>query len=617
MRPTRLIALLAVVCGLTASASAQIRVAHWNICGMKGNAAAVQRVIAAMHADDKSGWAQPIDIITLNECTVSAKTLIQTAINAAAPTGVTYALATYTSASGEDSASGAQAMFYRSDRFTEVTALHQDIFTGASRYGDRWALQLTGYTDAKSRVYVYGTHLKASTGSSNEALRTTGMQALRANADALGAGVPVIFTGDMNFYSNAEGGYQALIAAGTAQAIDPYGTGNWTGAANAIKQTQAPAVSPTGGLVGGGLNDRFDFIVPSAAAADGAGIAMLSSTMRAVGNDGAHYNTDIGAGNNTYFPSNVARSNALAADLMIASDHIPQILEFTVPAKMSAQFAATLPTKAIRGIACPLTVNIQNAAPYVNSAGVNALSYAVACTGGVVGSASGTAALNPAVSTATVSLNTSVTGTIAGSVNVTSAGEAVENASISLPVSVQVIRPSNPSLDPTLDLDSASLSLDCEPDSGLATVDAGIRNVGYDASQSKLDIDSVSFSGANASKFSLTQGLGAGLTTGSRVLRFAFNTAGVTPGTYATTATVRTSDEAAAGEQVRNVTINLTVNVGSGLLGDLDGDGAVNFSDVSFLLLDFGDCSGTSPSDVDGSGCVDSGDVAFMLLLFT
>jgi len=147
-------------------------------------------------------------------------------------------------------------------------------------------------------------------------------------------------------------------------------------------------------------------------------------------------------------------------------------------------------------------------------------------------------------------------------------------------------------------------------------VDASIRNVGYDVSQSKLDIDSVTFSGVNASKFSLTQGLGAGLTTGSRLLRFAFNTAGVTPGAYATTATVRTSDETAAGEQVRNVTVNLTVNVGTGLLGDLDGDGFVSFSDVSFLLLDFGDCSGV-PADVDGSGCVDNGDVAFMLLLFT
>ena len=81
--------------------------------------------------------------------------------------------------------------------------------------------------------------------------------------------------------------------------------------------------------------------VPSATAADGAGISMLSSTMRAVGNDGAHYNTDINAGNNTYFPGDLARSNALSDDLVIASDHIPQILEFTVPAKLSAAFAST------------------------------------------------------------------------------------------------------------------------------------------------------------------------------------------------------------------------------------------------------------------------------------
>ncbi|MEY4769394.1 MAG: hypothetical protein RIQ40_134, partial [Planctomycetota bacterium] len=105
MRPTRLIALLAVVCGLTASASAQIRVGHWNICAFKGNSAAIIRVLQAMHADNKSGWAQPLDIITFNEVTSSARTSLQSAINAAAPAGVTYALATYTSASGEDSAS--------------------------------------------------------------------------------------------------------------------------------------------------------------------------------------------------------------------------------------------------------------------------------------------------------------------------------------------------------------------------------------------------------------------------------------------------------------------------------------------------------------------------------
>jgi len=601
--------------GLTLSAHAQLRVGHWNICAMKGNAAAVSRVIAAMHADDKSGWAQPLDIITLNEVTVSAKTLLQTAMNNAAPAGVTYTLATYTSASGEDSASGAQAMFYRSDRFTEITALHADIFTGASRYCDRWVLQLTGYTDANSKLYVYGTHLKASTGSSNEALRTSGMQAIRTNANALGAGVPVIYTGDMNFYNNTEGGYGVLIGAGTAQAIDPYGTGNWTGSSNAYKHTQAPAVSPTGGLVGGGLNDRFDFIVPTVATADGHGISVLANTMRPFGNDGLHYNTDINSGNNSYFPSDIARSNALANDLVIASDHIPQILEFQVPAKMSAQFAATLPTKAIRGIACPLSVKVQNTAAYVSVSGVDPLVYSLACTGSMIGSANGTAALTPAITTATVNLNTSVTGTITGSVNVTSTNEAVENPSITLPVSVQVIRPSNPSLDASLDLDSISLALACDADTGLATIDANIRNVGYDASQSKLDIDSVTFSGASAAKFSLTQGLGAGLTTGNRLLRFAFNTAGMTAGDYATTATIRTSDESAAGEQIRNVTVLLTATVGSGLLGDLDGDGIVGIGDLAVLLLDYGTCVGCT-SDLDGNGEVDFADVSFMLLLF-
>lgn len=616
MRATRLLVLLSVVWGAVSSAGAQIRVAHWNICAMKGNAAAVQRVIAALHADDKCGWAQPIDIITLNECTTSARTAIQSAINAAAPAGVTYTLATYTSASGEDSASGAQAMFYRSDRFSEITASHQDIFTGASRNADRWVLQLTGYASTAARVHVYGAHLKASTGSSNEALRTSGMQAIRTNADALGAGVPVIFTGDFNFYANSEGGYQALIAAGTAQGVDPFGTGNWTGSSNAIKHSQAPAVSPSGGLVGGGLNDRFDFIVPSAAAADGNGIAMIAGTMRTPGNDGLHFNTDVNAGNNFYFPSNVARSNALADDLVIASDHLPQLLEFTVPARMSAAFASTPPTRAIRGATVSLPVRIQNAATYVNASGVDDMAYAVACSGAVSGTFSGTAALQPAATTVNVSLNTASVGTATGSVVVTSSTEAVETPSVTLPVSVQVIRPSSPSLSATAVTTTAALTIECEPDTGPATVDATLRNAGYDTNQSRLDVDSVSFAGPSASRFSMPLGLGANLATGTRTLRFAFDTAGATPGAYAAVATVRTSDEAVAGEAVRNLTVNLDVTVGTGLLGDLDGDGVVGAGDVAMLLLDFGACAGCS-SDLDGNGEVDNGDLAFLLLLFS
>jgi hypothetical protein len=187
---------------------------------------------------------------------------------------------------------------------------------------------------------------------------------------------------------------------------------------------------------------------------------------------------------------------------------------------------------------------------------------------------------------------------------------------VSLSVSALILRPSNPSLDLVADLDQVALTLpDCEPDSGLHTVDGTVRNVGYDSLQSRLDVDSVQFSGIDAHRFSMPLGLGPGLAGTVRTLRFAFDSAGATPGTYASTATIRTSDEGVAGEQVRNVFVQLTATVGSGMAGDLDGSGTVDAGDIALLLLNFGACS-ACPEDLDGSGEVDSGDIGLLLLLF-
>jgi murein tripeptide amidase MpaA len=64
------------------------------------------------------------------------------------------------------------------------------------------------------------------------------------------------------------------------------------------------------------------------------------------------------------------------------------------------------------------------------------------------------------------------------------------------------------------------------------------------------------------------------------------------------------------------VSVRDTQTAACAVQGDLDGDGTVGASDLSFLLLDFGACAGC-PSDVDGSGTVDSGDISFLLLLFS
>ena len=612
MFKTQTIVVVFILLGWVASASAQIRVMHYNIAGYQGDDAAMKAVLAAMHADNKMGWAQPVDIFLFNEVNNTAWPKIIAAVNASAPAGVTYTAGTYTSASGETSASGAQAMFYRSDTLTEIVSGHMDIFSGASRYCDRWLMQIKGYTSTLSKFYVYGAHLKASTGSSNEALRNTGMQAIRANADALGAGIPCIYTGDFNFYNNTEDGYVSLIAAGNGQGVDPYGNGNWTGSTNAWKQTQAPMIVGYNGMVGGGLNDRFDFIVPSLGAADSRGISAMISTMRVPGNDGAHYNSDINAGNNTYYSPDITRSNILADNLGMASDHITQLMEFQVPAKMSASLVSA-PTRVIKSALASIEVKVQNVAPYFSSTGVDPLVFAVACTGSVTGTASGTGPLSPSSISKFVTLNTSVVGTVTGSVNVTSSNEAVETPSIALPVSAQVVRSSNPTLDPVADVDSVTLPIDTQPDLGSVTVDAGLRNYLYDSNQAKLDIDSVSFTGTAASRLSLASGLGANLTTGTRTLRFAFNTAGLTPGSYSAVATVRTSDEDILGAASRNITVNFDIAVGSGVFGDVNNDGYVDSSDLGMVLLDFGSCF-QCITDLDGSGDVDSADAGLVLL---
>ena len=57
---------------------------------------------------------------------------------------------------------------------------------------------------------------------------------------------------------------------------------------------------------------------------------------------------------------------------------------------------------------------------------------------------------------------------------------------------------------------------------------------------------------------------------------------------------------------------SLTVSIA--LPADIDRSGTVDYGDVAFALLDYGNCGEPCLSDIDGSGTVDSGDVALVLL---
>ncbi len=605
----------ALAAGIAASAPGQIRVVSYNVAGLNGNLTALQDVFDALMVDDKPGFATAPAILVFQETQSADTNPILSMLNAAAPSGVTYVRATFTSSSGEDSASGAQALYYRQGVVFEDPAGHQDIPTGAGRNADRWLLRLAGYTSPAARIYVYSCHFKAGNTASDETDRAAGATALRNNASSLPAGSNIVYVGDFNVYHNTEQAYLILTAAGSARGNDPYGTGSWAvpPSSNAIKHTQSPCATGCS-LVSGGMDDRFDLQLSSDSLVDGEGLSRMS-TYRAFGNDGNHYNLDINAGNNTYYPADIPRSNALAAALRTASDHIPVVSEYQIPAVM----AATLPAefgRVIRNAPVTVTLEVSNAAAATIPTGADELDFSATASGGLSGVGSGTAmALGPAVQRA-FSVNTSAAGPVTGSVLVSTTSEAAENASILLPTSGTVVLPANPSFSSVADEDARTVRRVFALGSGIVSVSMDIYNYGWSPAQAALDLDGVDDLAAPFTSATAPQ---AGITSGAGVATVALNTDEASAGLYTDTFTVTTSDENIPGAGVHPMSATLTVRVRR-LPGDVDNDCDVELSDLTMLLAAYGACGGQAgfpwEADIDNSGCIDLGDLSALLADF-
>jgi hypothetical protein len=597
---------LAVGLSCAAEAQAQLRVVTYNIVGLAGNQTALRAVFSSFHTDNKQGFATPVGLFLFSEVGTGDTAALLALVNQAAPAGYTYALATFTGSGTEDSASGAQAAIYRTDLITEIPSGHIDLSTGASRNSDRWLFQLNGYTSANARFYVYQSHLKASSGSANVATRLSGVQTLRANCDALGVGVRAFYSGDMNFYTRTESGYQAFIAAGNGAAFDPLGTADWTGASNAWKHTQSPRDILADGLIGGGMDDRFDMMLPTAQLMDGAGIAFITGSYRAVGNDGNHYNLAVNSGTNSYFPAELSRSATLATNLFNAADHIPVLMDLQVPAWNTAVLG-TVPARVVQGGTAAVPVRVANDAPGDSDLGVDALDYVVTGSGVLSGTLSGTAVLTPSYTTVNVPVVTSTVGLRTGTATVTSANEAVQNPSIPLNVSIQVLRVSNPSFSAASD--SNTLTVPISASVGGAAVEATfqVSNFGFSSDQATMDIDAVQIP---AGPFSLVSGTATGIGATPGTVRVKFNPAGLAAGTYTATATVQTSDENVPGATTAQVVATLSATIGGGNPADLNGDGVVNGADLGSLLSQWGQ-PGTG--DLNGDGIVGGADIGVML----
>ena len=594
-----ILATLFGVCILATQADANFRVVSWNLANLKGDSSAIQAVFSEIESDDVEGTSAAPHLYVFQEIRATDVNVLQGLISAAHP-GFDYVRATYTSTPFENGSAGAQVLFYRDDAVLEISSGHRDIFTGAGRNTDRWQMQLKNYS---FDLYVYSSHLKAGNGTADQIEREQGATSVRANADSLPSGSHAIFVGDFNIYTNTESAYEIMTSPGPKQAFDPLGSGSWSGSSNAIKHTQSPRqTASSNGLIGGGMDDRFDFHFVSEGLLDGSGFSLVD--YRVVGNDGNHYNASINSGNNSYFPGQTSRSNQLADDIYDSSDHVPILCDYQIPARL----AAVVPDE--------LGLIIQNASYSVsvqvsNIASGDLVDSCPAIIEGLDSVLGDDTIMDvsrfPLFDVVNLTVNTSTVGDLFGTINVQGLGQDVGAASFTLETNATIIASSQPSLDAESLVSGDLLELEVLADDAPFEIGIPISNFEYTSLQATCSVSSViGLSGALTLE-SLPSGQ-IGSESANLVLRL--DPAGLDETTTEYLLQILIDDQPLPGAQSTTLALAVSVTLGvGGNPADINNDGIVNGADLAALLASWG----SSRNDLDGDGIVGGADLAALL----
>ena len=155
----------------------------------------------------------------------------------------------------------------------------------------------------------------------------------------------VLIMGDFNMYSSNESGYKLLTQTYNPENIrfvDPLGSagiGEWhENSQYAPYHTQATLYwTDNDCRSGGGLDDRFDFILMADEIAFGYNrVRYVSNSYKAVGNDGQHFNQSIDQNGNNSVPT------AVLDALVDCSDHLPITMKLAVNAHLDVnEFSET------------------------------------------------------------------------------------------------------------------------------------------------------------------------------------------------------------------------------------------------------------------------------------
>ena len=224
-----------------------------------------------------------------------------------------------------------QNLVYNSEMFTLKS---QDFIQTFVRDINEFVLYLNDENLANGAdttfINVYVAHLKSSQGNDNEEARASMAQYFVDHLNELPANTHVMLGGDFNLYTSTEEAYQILLDEQNNIVMkDPIDSpGNWHSSSYPNKEilTQSTRSSQIyGDGAGGGLDDRFDFVLLSESLMDPTSSLHYSEgTYIALGNNGECYNSDLlDCMNGNAVPESVVRA------LYYMSDHLPVVLELT------------------------------------------------------------------------------------------------------------------------------------------------------------------------------------------------------------------------------------------------------------------------------------------------
>lgn len=180
-------------------------------------------------------------------------------------------------------------------------------------------------------LYVAAAHFKAGDSSSDEAEREIAAEAFMEHISAEYDPGYFLFCGDLNLYSENEDAFKELT--GSGQGVYRFydladASGSWHNSSSFSEvHTQSTRLSNTnsGCFSGGGMDDRFDFILGSGQIYQDTGaVTYIGESYSTLGQDGNHFNQEITQGGNSSVPS------AVLAALYEMSDHLPVTADFKI-----------------------------------------------------------------------------------------------------------------------------------------------------------------------------------------------------------------------------------------------------------------------------------------------